>query len=111
MVLSTSSHKEPRFLVPILPLLLIVSVKGYQKASRTAVVVSLVINFLLFFSSSVYGREGAYQALGYIRHEKDVTGVMFLTECHLTPFYSVMHQNVPARFPDCSPLNRIKGNE
>jgi len=66
-------------MLPIFPLLTVVSVRGYPKTSKTAVAVSLIINFLFFFNSSLYGREGAYQALDFIRHEKDVTGVLFLT--------------------------------
>jgi phosphatidylinositol glycan class B len=30
-------------------------------------------------------------------------GVLFLTPCHATPYYSHVHRNVSMRFLDCSP--------
>lgn len=90
---------------------MLVAVKGYRHASKAAVAFSLIFNFTLFFVNNCYGREGGYQVLDFIRHEKSVTGVLFLTECHLTPIYSVLHRNVPVRFPDCSPINRLTGND
>lgn len=32
-----------------------------------------------------------------------VESILFLTPCHATPYYSMLHQNLPMRFLDCSP--------
>jgi O-antigen ligase len=81
LVMSTSSHKEGRFLFLLMPLYLLICIRGYRNASRTAIIFSVLINLFFFIEANVYGKEGAFQVLNYIRHEnpKNVTGVMFLT--------------------------------
>ena len=36
------------------------------------------------------------------RNEK-VESILFLMQCHATPYYSTLHRNLPMRFLDCSP--------
>jgi hypothetical protein len=46
-----------------------------------------------------------------IRNDPLAKSVMFITKCHQTPYYSMIHKNIPMRFPDCSPKGRIDGTE
>lgn len=36
---------------------------------------------------------------------------MYLTECHSTPYYSVLHRDIPTRFPTCSPIERVENRD
>jgi hypothetical protein len=33
----------------------------------------------------------------------NVKSILFLTPCHATPYYSMLHHNLPMRFLDCTP--------
>ncbi|GKV18161.1 hypothetical protein SLEP1_g28584 [Rubroshorea leprosula] len=32
-----------------------------------------------------------------------VESILFLMPCHATPYYCILHRNLPMRFLDCSP--------
>lgn len=128
-VYSILGHKEFRFVLPVLPIALMFS--GYSlaalnteelplgKSKRTTTVhkrwpvkLRVVVFFLLvtnipmgLYMSLVHQR-GTEDVVHYLATEAqngEVRGVLFLTPCHATPYYSALHQNLPMRFLDCSP--------
>lgn len=109
LLMSVSTHKESRFLLLLLPLLLVVCVRGYRATPKLIVIGGIIVNLFVFAENSVYGRAGAIEVLNDLRHDDSVRSVLFLTGCHQTPYYSVVHRNVPMRFPDCSPVPRLQG--
>ena len=58
--------------------------------------------------AQLYHQQGATAVMPYVAaqaaHGRVCDGgVLFLTPCHATPFYSHVHRDVPMRFLDCSP--------
>ncbi|GFS74362.1 GPI mannosyltransferase 3 [Nephila pilipes] len=78
------SHKEFRFLLPILPLALIIC---------SAVMNEISSNKMTIFKWKI---------------NKQDSKVLFLMPCHSTPYYSYIHQNISMKFLTCQPnLNKI----
>lgn len=46
---------------------------------------------------------------GEASHGK-VRSILFLTPCHATPYYSMLHHNLPMQFLDCTPRFGIKNS-
>lgn len=110
LFLSISVHKEPRFLTFLLPLALIVCVRGYTLIPHKIILlIAIVINVTVFYAINIYGRHGPIDVLKDIRDDPKLDSVIFIMECHSTPYYSVLHRNVTMRFPDCSPITRVHG--
>jgi len=105
--MSVSSHKESRFLLLLLPLFLVICVRGYRSTPKLLFIGGLLVNLFVFSIHNIYGRTGSIEVLNDLRHDGSVRSVLFLTECHHTPYYSVVHKNIPMRFPDCSPVPRL----
>lgn len=42
--------------------------------------------------------------------DEKVKSILFLTPCHATPYYSMLHYNLPMQFLDCSPRFGIYGS-
>ncbi|KAL1332609.1 hypothetical protein HN51_061385 [Arachis hypogaea] len=126
---SVLGHKEFRFVLPVLPIALIFSgyclamiedpgLRGYKgkesskKRTNCSLKMVLAIIFLLatnipmsLYMSLVHQR-GPEDVMNHLareaRHGK-VKNILFLTPCHATPYYSVLHRNLPMRFLDCTP--------
>lgn len=128
-IYSILGHKEFRFVLPVLPIALMFS--GYSLAAlntqelplgkseritkvharwplklRLAVFFLLVTNIPMGLYMSLVHQRGTEDVMYYLATEArsgEVRSVLFLTPCHATPYYSVLHQNVPMRFLDCTP--------
>ncbi|XP_028775416.1 GPI mannosyltransferase 3 isoform X2 [Neltuma alba] len=126
---SVLGHKEFRFVLPVLPIALMFSgyslalmddpgsgkskVKGsLKKYDRFPVKKGVAILFLLatnipmaLYMSLVHqrGPEDVMKHLAREAHDGKVKSILFLTQCHATPYYSVLHSNLPMQFLDCSP--------
>ncbi|KAJ8446054.1 hypothetical protein Cgig2_017556 [Carnegiea gigantea] len=128
-IYSVLGHKEFRFVLPVLPIALMFS--GYSLAAlntqelplgkskritkvharwslklRLAVFLLLVTNIPMGLYMSLVHQRGTEDVMYYLATEArsgEVRSVLFLTPCHATPYYSVLHQNVPMRFLDCTP--------
>ena len=46
---------------------------------------------------------GPHAVMEYLSTQESNRGVLFLTPCHGTPFYSHLHQDVPMEFLECPP--------
>ncbi|KAJ6226426.1 gpi mannosyltransferase 3 [Anaeramoeba flamelloides] len=127
-VYSLLGHKEFRFLLPIVPLLLIVcsfSLVNFSEPKSTeekseltghriffwSVLILLIL--IQVFSSAYFGmihQRGRVTVMNFLSDEANSyqmdnkeMDVMFLTQCHATPWYSHIHKNISMSFPDCSP--------
>ncbi|KAH7380020.1 Alg9-like mannosyltransferase family-domain-containing protein [Pyrenochaeta sp. MPI-SDFR-AT-0127] len=124
-VLSMISHKEVRFLYPILPFLHVLSAKPLNaflpvNASmlRKAILIFLVAtNALLAGYASQVHQRGVIDVLDYVRHKHEArsslssqhgaapnTTVGFLMPCHSTPWRShLIHPQISAWALTCEP--------
>lgn len=120
-ILSMPSHKEFRFILPVLPLALCVSGVGldalaqngrkhrYFQLSYRGIIMALVIIFGNLFVSgytAFYHQRGTLDVMNYISKEarqNQKMKVLFLMPCHSTPFYSHVHYNITMQFLTCEP--------
>ena len=114
--LSLISHKEVRFLYPVLPFLHILAARPLASflnpltASRKA-----ILAFLLLLNLTVAGyvshvhQRGVIDVLSYLRHQHETqrhaaTSVGFLVPCHSTPWRShLVHPEISAWALTCEP--------
>ncbi|KXS17952.1 glycosyltransferase family 22 protein [Gonapodya prolifera JEL478] len=129
-VLSLLEHKEDRFLLPVLPIMLAFTGATIARADTRSFAASLdnptpgsllararltflvgvgilaVTNIPLAFYANVVHQRGVVDAALYVRNEA-VSGapmeVLWLMPCHSTPYYSHVHANVSMRFVSCEP--------
>lgn len=111
LALSFISHKEFRFLFPILPLLFIyfgsifvdLSV-SHPKLSKSFLIFSFLINGGFSFYFGTIHQRGPLEVADYLRDNYgDIEGVLFLTPCHSTPYYGYINLDVPMKFLTCEP--------
>ncbi|XP_076371161.1 phosphatidylinositol glycan anchor biosynthesis class B isoform X2 [Tachypleus tridentatus] len=111
-VFSFLSHKEFRFLLPVLPLAMCVCGAGIQQynshfASTVIAVIILLINIPLALYTGIYHQRGTLDVMNFLGQEikstNDTIDILFLMPCHSTPFYSHIHRNVSMRFLTCEP--------
>ncbi|CAM8942477.1 unnamed protein product [Rhodiola kirilowii] len=125
---SVLGHKEFRFVLPVLPIALLFS--GYSLAAlglnysqrnrnqsskdrkgsspklKLAVLFLLVTNIPMALYMSLIHQRGTEDVMNYLSREAiegRVQSVLFLMPCHATPYYSMLHHNLPMRFLDCTP--------
>lgn len=92
LAFSFISHKEDRFILATLPILLIFSMLGIMymfqnkvlKRFAHAVVIFAIISNLAYFGfSAFYRNRASLPVMDYLRNQNDnVKGVLFFTECH-----------------------------
>jgi len=109
---SLFAHKEWRFLLPLLPFLLITAAKGYKLLKLSSFTRSLFLAFIVFSNLSLgfYAiqrhQRGVIDVIDYLRTSFDngrVSGILFSMPCHSTPFYGYLHRTVPMDFVTCEP--------
>ncbi|XP_044756159.1 GPI mannosyltransferase 3 [Coccinella septempunctata] len=114
-VFSYLPHKEFRFLMPLLPLVLYITSRYLAVWSRKVKTLNLVaVAFILFIGNAVPAyylgmvhQRGSLDIMPHLREiaQKDPsnTSFLFLMPCHSTPMYSHLHINVTTRFLTCNP--------
>ncbi|KAL1505327.1 hypothetical protein ABEB36_004918 [Hypothenemus hampei] len=120
-LLSFLGHKEFRFLLPLLPMMLFVSSRFLfawsRKARRTSIWLASLIIFLgNLFPAWYIGyshQRGTLDVMNELRNiavrDPENTSFLFLMPCHSTPLYSHLHLNVTTRFLTCEPnLKKIE---
>ncbi|EGD73481.1 hypothetical protein PTSG_05186 [Salpingoeca rosetta] len=124
LVFSQLPHKEFRFVFPVIYLVLPhagLILKHWRKHARVVVWTALVINIPVIVYTLRVHQAGPEAVMHYLRHQHTLYGettiqfstssttqphqlsVLFLTDCHPTPFYSYMHRNVTMVFAECPP--------
>ncbi|XP_022258660.1 GPI mannosyltransferase 3-like isoform X2 [Limulus polyphemus] len=111
-VFSFLSHKEFRFLLPVLPLAMCISGAGLQQYHSRSVsiviaAIILLVNVPLALYTGIYHQRGTLDVMNFLGQEiksaNDTVDILFLMPCHSTPFYSHIHRNVSMRFLTCEP--------
>lgn len=102
LFLSINPHKEDRFLMKLLPFIFILTGFGikisYSKLRNNKyfphiLKFLLAINLLYFAYSSLIDKRGAMKIMDDLRiQNKNVKDIFFFTECHRTPYYSIIHK-------------------
>lgn len=110
-VFSCLGHKEFRFILPLLPIIIYIN-NSFYGTKRISELRRKLFVFLFILSNLIPGlyfslihQRGSLNTLEFIRNdlsnEKD--SILFLTPCHATPLYSHLHKNVSVRFLKCEP--------
>lgn len=121
---SLPAHKEFRFLLPTLQLIMPYcglgaaalwnsessagprtrhkAKAGPQRWKKSALAAMLFLQVPMTIFFSVYHQRGQVQVMESLRHGNN-DSILFLTPCHTTPFYSYIHRPIFMRFFDCSP--------
>ncbi|CAH2088274.1 unnamed protein product [Euphydryas editha] len=107
------SHKEFRFVLPLLPILLYLAqdviVPWSRKAKKwqlysTALVI-LVGNLVPSLYFGLIHQSGTLKVMPLLREAipSNRSSILFMMPCHSTPLYSHLHANVTARYLHCDP--------
>ncbi|XP_059061700.1 hemicentin-2-like [Achroia grisella] len=110
---SVIAHKEFRFVLPILPILLYLAQDVIAPWSRKAIKWQLYFAALTIFVANAVPaayigylhQAGPLQVMPLLREAipHNRTSIAFLTPCHSTPLYSHLHINVTTRYLNCDP--------
>ncbi|KAJ7311336.1 hypothetical protein JRQ81_006952 [Phrynocephalus forsythii] len=105
---SVLSHKEFRFIYPVLPLCMVVCGHSLSRLKRwrpAAVSFLLASNAALALYTGLVHQRGALDVMGHLRglcHTPKASALM-LMPCHSTPYYSHIHCRLQLRFLQCPP--------
>ena len=96
LFISFVSHKEIRYLYPILPFI-IIAVSKYQTKAF------MCFNILIHFIAMIFFGQFHQVSQGTITNfvAKNPVDTLFLMPCHSTPFYSHVHANISLKFLEC----------
>ncbi|OMJ95884.1 hypothetical protein SteCoe_607 [Stentor coeruleus] len=103
LVISSSAHKEYRFLLPYFPHMIYVmtQAKSLIKSKWFYAFIGLQIPVALFLS--LYHQVGPLATMDFLMSQSP-TKIGFFINCHGTPFYSHIHKDIPMDFLQCKPL-------
>ncbi|CAG0922656.1 unnamed protein product [Notodromas monacha] len=121
-MLSVVSHKEHRFLAPVMPLINMLGglwladslekrKSKEEKPRKTAWILAglFLANFPIAIFCGTMHQYAPIQVMRFLHDyvgdgpKLDSSGILFLTPCHSTPFYSHLLRNVPMQFLTCEP--------
>ena len=114
-VYSTLAHKEFRFILPLLPILIHVCTNSLpikwritESKRKILLGIFLLSNLLPGIYLCIVHQRGSLDVMKFLENELNrgnyiERNVTFLTPCHATPLYSHLHLNVPVRFLTCEP--------
>lgn len=115
VVFSFIPHKEVRFILPVIPLCLVLMSVGIEgltgwlarwKRLRTAVIGCLILLFITYptfkFSNEMKpDNHDAFMALNFVGRQDDATGLLYIGYWYNSGGYSYLHRDIPLLF--CSP--------
>ncbi|GAB5587758.1 glycosylphosphatidylinositol anchor biosynthesis [Umbelopsis nana] len=124
-VYSLLTHKEFRFIYPVVPIMHIIAAYGISQLParwrKWAVLSTMAINISLGIYTTTVHQRGVVDAVNYIRSEaQDLRRmyteydmeVAFLMPCHSTPWQSIIHdKNVNTWMLTCEPPLRMSATD
>nr|XP_056721988.1 GPI mannosyltransferase 3 [Euleptes europaea] len=107
-VYSTLSHKEFRFIYPVLPFCMVFcgrSLRQLKRGRRAACAFLVLGNLLPALYTGLVHQRGTLDVMGYLQGlcQAPAASVWMLMPCHSTPHYSHLHCPLPLRFLECPP--------
>ncbi|XP_043788167.1 GPI mannosyltransferase 3 [Apis laboriosa] len=114
-IYSLLSHKEFRFLLPLLPMCIYICTSctfhlnmKFMKTARKIFVGFLILsNVLPGLYFNLIHQRGSLDVMNILHKEitnnKNTNNILFLTPCHATPLYSHLHINVSIKILTCEP--------
>ena len=90
------SHKEIRYVYPILPF---ITVACSKYVSTELLIFNSIIHFIAMMFLGQFHQIGQGTITNFI--SRDPIETMFLLPCHSTPFYSHVHHKIPMSFLEC----------
>ncbi|XP_029164117.1 GPI mannosyltransferase 3 [Nylanderia fulva] len=114
-VYSFLSHKEFRFILPLLPMLIYISsactrrlnVRITAFARKSILALLICSNIVPGFYFSLIHQRGTLNVMELLQQEiyaiPSPINVLILTPCHAMPLYSHLHVNVSVKFLTCKP--------
>ncbi|KAM8972263.1 GPI alpha-1,2-mannosyltransferase 3 [Pelodytes ibericus] len=110
LVYSMLSHKEFRFIYPVLPLCMIFcgfSISKLKRWKKPAVGFLIVSNLLPAMYTGLIHQRGALDIMSHIQQQCKVengsTSIFVLMPCHSIPYYSHVHCSIKMSFLECPP--------
>ncbi|XP_045142382.1 GPI mannosyltransferase 3 isoform X1 [Echinops telfairi] len=112
LVYSMMSHKEFRFIYPVLPFCMVFcgySLNHLKIWKKPAVSFLLLSNMLLALYIGLVHQRGTLDVMSHVQelcnksHNKSSASVFVIMPCHSTPYYSHVHCPLPMRFLQCPP--------
>ncbi|XP_045863329.1 GPI mannosyltransferase 3 isoform X2 [Meles meles] len=112
LVYSMLSHKEFRFIYPVLPFCMVFcgySLNHLKTWKKPALSFLFLSNMLLALYTGLVHQRGTLdvmthvQELCYNKPNKSAASVFIMMPCHSTPYYSHVHYPLPMRFLQCPP--------
>ncbi|NWU93974.1 PIGB mannosyltransferase, partial [Upupa epops] len=109
VIYSTQSHKEFRFIYPILPFCMFFcgyslnSMKAWKKSAAGFLLLS---NLLPALYTGLVHQRGSLDVMSHIQqlcNNQPQASVFIMMPCHSTPFYSHVHCPLKMRFLQCPP--------
>lgn len=94
---SLISHKEFRFIYPLMPILILFSAYSFKdmylksRAFNTIMLIITIVNICISVLFNNINERGEIEVIHYLRSNPDVTDFGFLTPCHSTPWQSHLH--------------------
>ncbi|NWI09337.1 PIGB mannosyltransferase, partial [Crypturellus soui] len=117
LVYSMLSHKEFRFIYPVLPFCMFFcgySLKQLKTWKKSAAIFLLLTNLLPALYTGLIHQRGSLDVMSHVQQlcnnsYQSQASVFFMMPCHSTPFYSHVHCPLKMRFLQCPP--DLTGNE
>ncbi|KAM9714779.1 GPI mannosyltransferase 3 isoform 2-T2 [Dama dama] len=112
LVYSMLSHKEFRFIYPVLPFCMVFcgySLNNLKIWKKPALSFLFLSNMLLALYTGLVHQRGTLdvmtniQELSYNNTSVSSASVLMMMPCHSTPYYSHVHYPLPMRFLQCPP--------
>lgn len=88
---SLISHKEIRFIYPVMPLMLILTGVRFTFTPTRVRTLMLINGVIAIFFTRIHER-GVIDVMDYIRRDGSITSIAVLTPCHSTPWQSQLHR-------------------
>ena len=95
-------HKEHRFIMPLIPLMMAYMALGLKKITKYLIAFCM-LNIVLSLYLSLLHQRGPQLVMKTLSSKTNVKGILILTPCHGTPYYSHLHRNISMRFLECPP--------